>query len=358
MWIWTEVIVKGAVEESLMPVHFILLAVLSGIIGLVVSGFTGWHIYLCCKGTTTIESLENTRYLSPLKQQLSARLNPQRSYVDSQHHTMSEQLRDLGDTLTEIHANALPGVLRPEDGEERLSPSPAHSSLARNLYSDYEYQERLRERDRYNDYLDELESQSLPNAFDLGWRRNITSILGPAPLLWWMPICNSVGDGWNWEPSQRWLDARKRIELQRSDEVRRQHHGLMDHSGVSAASTASRERHDGLGRRSPGRSSPGRSSPHLSKADKVLGRTPGEFVDGASWDVESRRKSTPLQSLLSRSDEGDDVYDGSSDEDMANGQTRLLKPANADGSSNWNDIPADFLDPGAPERLGRGGRSR
>ena len=39
-------------------------------IGLVLTGFTGWHISLAVRGLTTIECLEKTRYLSPLRQSL------------------------------------------------------------------------------------------------------------------------------------------------------------------------------------------------------------------------------------------------------------------------------------------------
>jgi len=162
-----------------MPVNYILLSVLSGIIGLVISGFTGWHIYLTANGRTTIESLEKTRYLSPLRAQMQSHLNPRRTYVDAENHTFGEQLRDIGDRLTETHANALPSVLRPEEGEERMSP--AQSSL-RQAY-DWDFQERQRERDRYNDYLDEQDNEKMPNAFNLGWKRNMTMVMGKEPWL-------------------------------------------------------------------------------------------------------------------------------------------------------------------------------
>jgi palmitoyltransferase ZDHHC2/15/20 len=360
LWIWTEVIVNGTVEESLMPVHYILLAVLSGIMGLVISGFTGWHIYLTCKGSTTIESLEKTRYLSPLRQQFETHLHPHRTYVDADHHTFGEQLRDLGDTIIETHANALPGVLRPEEGEERQSPSPAHSSLQRNLYTDYDAVERQRARDRYNDYLDELDSEKLPNAFDLGWRRNLGAVLGPVALLWWLPICNSLGDGWNWEPSQKWVEVRDRIRVKREEEMRRQSERERAAGWGAPSPGFGPQPEYGNGQQPLGRRSPGRVSPTPSKADRVLGRTPDQYADGASWDVESRRQSTPLQSLQPRSDlDDDDEYESSSDEELADGRQRLLKDR-ASGlvkdRRNWNDIPDDFLDPNAPRRPGRGGR--
>jgi hypothetical protein len=69
----------------MMPVNYILLSVLSGIIGLVISGFTAWHIHLTATGSTTIESLEKTRYLSPAQ-------SHSRTYVDDE---AGEQMRDI-----------------------------------------------------------------------------------------------------------------------------------------------------------------------------------------------------------------------------------------------------------------------
>ena len=57
----------GQYSDSLMPVNYVMLAVVAGIIGLVLTGFTGWHILLASRGQTTIECLEKTRYLSPSK---------------------------------------------------------------------------------------------------------------------------------------------------------------------------------------------------------------------------------------------------------------------------------------------------
>jgi len=192
-----------------MPINYILLAVISGIIGMVLTGFTAWHISLAWRGQTTIECLEKTRYLSPLKKQL------QRQRF-SNGHGGSEQT--YGQQLAEIHANALPSVTREEEGEEEDYPkgdleqgSEARNSLRRN----YEDMERDRERDRYEDYLDEQDSEKLPNAFDLGWKRNLVHLFGDKPSFWLLPICNTSGDGWQWEPSQEWLDANEEMRKQR-----------------------------------------------------------------------------------------------------------------------------------------------
>jgi hypothetical protein len=84
-WIWSSIIIDGSVEDSLMPVNYILLSVLSGIIGLVISGFTAWHVYLTASGSTTIESMEKTRYLSP-------KAHAQAQYLDDEN---GEQMRDM-----------------------------------------------------------------------------------------------------------------------------------------------------------------------------------------------------------------------------------------------------------------------
>ena len=195
-----------------MPINFVLLAVISGIIGLVLTGFTGWHISLAWRGQTTIECLEKTRYLSPLKKQL------QKQRFANGHGGPGQT---YGQQLAEIHANALPGVTREEEGEERYyhkgdleQGSEAQESLRRN----YDEMERDRERDRYEDYLDEQDSEKLPNAFDLGWKRNLRHLFGEKPSLWLLPICNTTGDGWHWEPSQKWLEATEEVRRQREAE--------------------------------------------------------------------------------------------------------------------------------------------
>ncbi|KAI7364097.1 zf-DHHC-domain-containing protein, partial [Hortaea werneckii] len=193
-WVWAEIMDDVKMEEGLMVVNVILLAVLAGVIGLVLTGFTAWHFYLAITGQTTIESLEKTRYLSPLRKTLEPEHPGRHTLGDPQ-----DSHRPLTDQLKEIHANALPGVLRPEEGETssgttsrsltpnpnstQQQPSPAHASLHRSFAS----LEAQREHDRYNAYLDELDSEKLPNAFDNGWRRNLSHIFGPEPLFWALP---------------------------------------------------------------------------------------------------------------------------------------------------------------------------
>ena len=112
-WVWSEIFSNGQYTDTLMPINYVMLAVISGIIGLVLGGFTGWHILLASRGQTTIECLEKTRYLSPLRKALQHQHYEQHRGQDNTHLSYSQQLRD-------IHTNALPGVTRPEEGETYL----------------------------------------------------------------------------------------------------------------------------------------------------------------------------------------------------------------------------------------------
>lgn len=243
-WVWAELLNDTRNVDSWMPVNVVLLAILAGIIGLVLTGFTAWHISLAVRGMTTIECLEKTRY-APLRKTLDRQ--QQRwstntaSTAGQTDDSFSTRLQDYGQRFVDAHMNAIPGVTRPEEGEERPSPTgpsydfnrpqtsdlspydddgevtsrtPAQQALSRS----YEQLERQREQERYNEYLDEQESEKMPNAFDLGWRKNLLHLFGEQPLLWPLPVCNTTGDGWNWEPSPKFLEARERLRQKREQE--------------------------------------------------------------------------------------------------------------------------------------------
>lgn len=226
-----------------MPVNVVLLAVIGGIIGLVLTGFTAWHLGLAFRNVTTIESFEKTRYLSPLRKALDRQRAENHLANDhsltSANDTFSHRLQGYGQQILDAHANAIPGVTRAEEGEERPSPlsrspeshdhqqdylsflqesdmrgTPAQQALHRS----YEDLERQRERDRYDEYLDSRDSETMPNPFDHGWRRNLRHLFGENPLLWLLPVCNTSGDGWYWEPSPAFLEARERIRRNREQE--------------------------------------------------------------------------------------------------------------------------------------------
>lgn len=160
-----------------------------------------------------------------------------------------------GEQLREIHANVLPGVTRPEEGieednddydDENNNPyrHPKHHSHNNNqnqnhsgfnmhpgtaqssLQMSYAAMERQRERDRYEAYLDEQDSEKLPHAFDLGWRNNLRHLFGDRKWLWLLPICTTTGDGWHWEPSPKWLAAREDLRRRREDRRRREEQNI------------------------------------------------------------------------------------------------------------------------------------
>jgi palmitoyltransferase len=240
-WIWTEVFEHNQYLEDFAPVNIILLAVISGIIGFAVTGFTGWHLYLCARGQTTIECLEKTRYLGAVRRQVERQRQDQLQHRrHSFSHGVTDTLQRAGKQILEFHANAIPGASRLEEGEERTSPalearldfnrvSPRRedqpnealdSPALRALRRTYASAEEQRERDRYEEYIDDKASEKLPNAFDLGWRRNLSHLFGPYPLLWALPVCNTTGDGWKWEVSPKWLKAREEAANRREANAR------------------------------------------------------------------------------------------------------------------------------------------
>ena len=320
--LWTEIASDTRFDGGFLPVNMVLLAVLSGILGLVLFGFTAWHISLACRGQTTIECLEKTRYLSPLRKSM------QRVQYGVHDHDRGV-VQKYSQQLAEIHANALPGVTRLEEGEERPSPiGDLEQGLTAQeaLYTTYDGVERARERQRYEEYLDEQDSEKLPNAFDLGWKRNLLHLFGESPLLWLLPVCNTQGDGWHWEPSPKWLEAR--------DEVRRRREALwMEQEERDTqvewdrgrAQVASRHPRDGSGRQFLNTSTgvvavPVAGSRSPRKADRVLGRTPNQYADGdleeslrpgSGISMRTLRRTTSFDRV------GDEVdhYEVSSDED-------------------------------------------
>jgi palmitoyltransferase len=224
-WVWEELFVANTTYvEDLMPVNYIMLCVISGIIGLVIGAFCGWHIYLAARGQTTIECLEKTRYLSPLRRSMH------QTYINQHTPGQGVPLPSYGQQLLDIHQNAIPGVTRPEEGEElrpeppsmRHDPATGPQLQAGSRRFTYDEMERYRARKRYEEYLDEQDSTKLPNAFDLGPKRNLLHLFGHNPWLWAVPVCNTTGDGWSWEPNPKWVDARERLAKERWEQAERE----------------------------------------------------------------------------------------------------------------------------------------
>ncbi|KAM0722702.1 hypothetical protein Q7P37_002143 [Cladosporium fusiforme] len=337
-WVWMEIAEQAQMEEGMRVVNTILLAVLGGIIGLVLSGFTGWHLYLTATGQTTIESLEKTRYLSPLRRNMEHQLHAHRNYVgDDNNSDPHPESQTITEHLKEIHANALPGVLRPEEGEssspspqppfERPSTtstsSPAHSHL-RQSYASLEAQ---REHERYDAYLDEQDSEKLPNAFDIGWRRNVLHVFGENPLYWFLPICNSTGDGWMWEVSPKWTQAQEDVTNQRLQWQAQQAQQQQSQQIPSFQPPAARNWR-------------WTASGFVDRPTPAPPRVSGHSPDGMGSEMQ------PID--RNRGVSGDrDEYETSSDEDVQRG-ARKASSGGAAATENWNDVPDDFLSPKGP----------
>ncbi|KAF4120687.1 palmitoyltransferase ZDHHC2/15/20 [Geosmithia morbida] len=279
-WVWSELLDSAEYIDSLAPVNFVMAAVVGGIISIVVGAFTSWHIMLACRGQTTIECLEKTRYRSPL----------QRAY--RQAHDPANRMAPAARQLVDFHANAIPGVTRPEEGEEgrssfqRQEQSPYEAGPETGTRMSYADMERERSRRRYEEYLDEQDSDKLPNVFDHGWRANLRHLFGPTPLLWFVPVCNTSGDGWYWEASPRWLEARDRLRAEREQQRLRE---------VNAGWGPSYDDDDvgnDVDDDSVARVNGARPSNGSTKADRILGRDPNLYADRTQDAVPMKRLSS------------------------------------------------------------------
>ncbi|KAL2760448.1 hypothetical protein ACRALDRAFT_1059748 [Sodiomyces alcalophilus JCM 7366] len=324
-WTYLEIIDNNTTYvDTLLPINLIILSVVSGIIGIVIGAFTGWHILLASRGQTTIECLEKTRYLSPIRKTMES------------HSIRGVPIPGYGRQLIDLHANALPGITCPEEGEEmRRTPAsrPGGPDGQRPVAVSYEEMERQRARKRYEEYLDEQDSEKMPSAFDLGVKRNLLHLFGPSPFLWFVPICNTTGDGWSWDPSPKWLAARERIAAEREAQLARE---ITAGWGSDAppqfyspsASSSSPPSQYGAGRHylqpqpSPPVASPlsSRTSPVPSplggrvpsKADRVLGRDPNLYADGPQEQVSMQRlnrRGRALDDDLEFTDDDDEHRD-------------------------------------------------
>lgn len=384
-WLYAEILADTTYVESLMPVNYIVLAVVGGIIALVVGAFTMWHIALAARGQTTIECLEKTRYLSPLRKTM------QNTYRAQHTDGQGIALPRYGQQLLDMHQDILPGVTRPEEGEELRNLAPNRrdeesatlvSGMPRHMT--YHQMERTRARKRYEEYLDEEDSSKLPNAFDLGWKRNLLHLFGPTPYLWPFPICNTTGDGWNWEPSPKWIEMRERVSRERDQQRARERAagwGAPDEDTTNASTggvpPAWNPPLGGAGRfyEEPPRKM-------QSKADKVLGRDPNLYADHPLMGGNDRAQPAPPQVRRGKLDDmygdSESLFDTESEFDDDDGDvdvfdTDLQKenkkpsgpgPMNPRSSSNGqgsnknsnNSNNNPFSNAGnSSNRLGRGG---
>ncbi|PTD05101.1 Palmitoyltransferase PFA3 [Fusarium culmorum] len=333
-WVWYEALNDQEYIDSLLPVNFIMLSVISGIIGLVVGAFTSWHIHLARCGQTTIECLEKTRYLSPLRKTYNSAHNPANEVPEAARH------------FVDFHANALPGITRPEEGEERRemprSYPPDGSQPVQLSYAQREREQRQR---RYEEYLDEQDSEKLPNVFDLGWKRNLLHLFGPTPR---------CGDGWTWEASSTWLEARDRLSAEREQQRAREvNAGWGSPDDIPDIP----ERPTGAGKHySP---SPNLAGPKtMSKADRVLGRDPNLYAD-ATQDVPMQRLSPRGRSIDDEladldTDDEDGFLDANNPDKAEGGK---FSPSFTSDSHRRDDAEARALEVVTNGNWGRGGAS-
>lgn len=336
-WVYEEIANPATIADDLMPVHYILLAVISGIIGLVLTAFTAWHIYLAQSGRTTIESLERVRYLAPMRKAMAEQLESQARHSSD---TDNDEDAELGirASLLKTHANALPSITRPEEGTSAspspspsppsFTASPAQSSLRRT----YAQNERARELARYNAYLDEQATRKLPNAFDLGWRRNLRHVFGEKAALWWLPICNSTGDGWAWDINPEFVAQSTRVARERAVRQQEEERDAFRHAEHGNAGNGASD------------AEPGNGGWYARSGS--TGNDPNHWRYSAMPPPEWKRLSTiPSE---------DGTYTSSEDE-RPRFQAATPK-GQAVGTENWNDLPEEFL---SPIRAGRGaGRTR
>jgi len=336
-WVWAEIVSDNTYVDNMMPIQYIMLCVIAGIISLVVGAFTGWHIYLATKGQTTIECLEKTRYLSPLRRTM------QRTFVAQHTPGQGAAFPKYGQQLLDIHSNALPGITRPEEGEEirsmpQYNENSGMSTAGQEFQAGtrrftYDEMERYRARKRYEEYLDDEDSTKLPNAFDLGPRKNLLHLFGPSPWLWFLPFCNTTGDGWSWEPNPKWIAARERLAAEREQQRQRERAAGWGPEDTPVQTPTwpppQQQPQSGAGRHylqpqntatSPGVTTPGRRTP--SKADRVLGRDPNMYTDdllSPNTDAVSMQKLSPAGRTMDEDDEDEDM-DGFEDSKFANGK--------------------------------------
>lgn len=376
-WLWEEIVSDTTYIETLMPVQYVVLTVIAGIIALVVGAFTAWHIMLASRGQTTIECLEKTRYLSPLRRSM------QRAYTAQHTEGQGMALPRYGQQLLDMHQDILPGVTRPEEGEELRNLTPAgqrdeeSGTLINGMprHMSYDEMERHRARKRYEEYLDEQDSSKLPNAFDLGWRRNLLHLFGHNPWLWPFPICNTTGDGWNWEPSPKWLQARERIERERSEQRARERAagwGLPDDDderGNDSAPPAWNPPLGGAGRHYAGGPPDSMTHRQQTKADRVLGRDPNLYADGPlSGGINSgniRSQLSPADARRSKPARPGDIYgdndslfDTSSDELEEDEQQKTKENRRPSAVQSPSSFPSNPTSPTYPFGGGPGGPGR
>ncbi|KAL2677200.1 palmitoyltransferase for Vac8p [[Neocosmospora] mangrovei] len=215
----------------------------------------------------------------------------------------------------------------------------------------YAQREREQRQKRYEEYLDEQDSEKLPNVFDLGPKRNLLHLFGPTPFLWFFPVCNTTGDGWTWEASSRWLEARDKLRAEREEQrLREVNAGWGSPDDIPDIP----ERPTGAGRHfSPAAPQLAGNRP-MSKADRVLGRDPNLYAD-ATQNVPMRRLSPRGRTLEDELDDLDDEDDESTDD--SNEDKKLAPGAFTSEAQRREEAENRAMDVVTNGNWGRGGAS-
>ncbi|KAI5309899.1 palmitoyltransferase for Vac8p [Ascosphaera atra] len=216
-----------------------ILVVLGGVIGLVLSGFTGWHISLACRNQTTIESLERTRYLTPLREVLD---QERRKVMVAWNQGTLKPPANMAARLQALDAARMDGANGGGGNGAAASgqwtkDSDTNPGGFSHTVNPYQFgPDHLHELERHYIYVDDEETAQLPHAFDLGWRNNLRQLFGDSVLEWFLPFPISIslcggsgrrkatgigmGNGWEWQVSRRFEDAKQRLEEKRKGRIR------------------------------------------------------------------------------------------------------------------------------------------
>lgn len=158
-----------------------------------------------------------------------------------------------------------------------------------------------------------------------------------------LPVCNTSGDGWMWELSGSWTEARSEVERERHARAREE--AVWEGEGSEWGRSMVPPQKDL--RWLPGQGFVNRAPPQPPPGMGV-GSSPTRRANGHT-PAGSQVQMQPLDRRKTSGGDGGDDYDTSSDE-----EPRRQWPARMQSSTtNWNDIPDDFLSSGQP-----GSRSR
>ncbi|KAI5280715.1 palmitoyltransferase for Vac8p, partial [Ascosphaera aggregata] len=200
--------------DTFVGIGCFILSVLAGVLGLVLTGFTAWHISLVSRNLTTIESLERTRYVIPLrdiidqkrKEILTAWNQGLLAAPSSMSTSSSKQQQQPPPSSSSPPAIIQKRMQAQEEARGRGQFDAWQKDSASGVFSHTvdPYQqaryspEHLYELERHYIYVDDTEAGDLPHAFDRGWRENFRSVFGDDVLRWFLPTKDVAGDGWVW----------------------------------------------------------------------------------------------------------------------------------------------------------------